>query len=44
VAANLHGSVRATRDVDVLVPRDAANMRRLVDALGELTWGIAREL
>lgn len=44
VAANLHGSVRATRDVDVLVPRDAANMRRLLDALGELTWGIAREL
>jgi hypothetical protein len=24
VAANLHGSVRATRDIDVLGPREAA--------------------
>lgn len=44
VAANLHGSVRATRDVDILVPRDAANARRLVDALSALPWGVAREL
>ena len=44
VAANLHGSVRATRDVDVLVPRDAGNMARLVAALGELPYGIAKEL
>ena len=26
VAANLHGSVRATKDVDVLVPADRANL------------------
>lgn len=32
VAANLHGSVRATRDVDILVPRDGRNMARLVRA------------
>jgi hypothetical protein len=44
VAANLHGSVRATKDVDVLVPRDARNMARLLDALGELPYGVAREL
>lgn len=44
VAANLHGSVRATRDVDILVPRDAANARRLVEALSALPWGVAREL
>jgi hypothetical protein len=44
VAANLHGSVRATKDVDVLVPRDAVNMGRLLDALGELPFGVAREL
>ncbi len=44
VAANLHGSVRATRDVDVLVPRDVANMTRVLAALVELPWGIAREL
>jgi uncharacterized nucleotidyltransferase DUF6036 len=44
VAANLHGSVRATKDVDVLVPPDVGNMRKLLDALSELPWGIAREL
>jgi hypothetical protein len=44
VAANLHGSVRATRDVDVLVPPDERNTRRLLDALAELPWGVAREL
>jgi hypothetical protein len=44
VAANLHGSVRATRDVDVLLPRDLANAERVLAAHSELTWGIAREL
>jgi hypothetical protein len=44
VAANLHGSVRATKDVDVLVPRDPRNMARLLDALSNLPWRIAREL
>jgi hypothetical protein len=44
VAANLHGSVRATKDVDVLVPRDARNMARLIAALSELPYGIAKEL
>jgi hypothetical protein len=44
VAANLHGSVRATRDVDILVPRDARNMTRLLKALSGLPYGIAKEL
>ncbi len=44
VAANLHGSVRATRDVDILIPRHAANTRRLLTALGELPFGVAAEL
>jgi hypothetical protein len=44
VAANLHGSVRATRDVDLLIPRDVANAARVLPALERLTWGIAREL
>ena len=44
VAANLHGSVRATKDVDVLVPRDLDNTRRLLAALGRLPYGVAREL
>lgn len=44
VAANLHGSVRATKDVDILVPRDERNMERVLAALGELPYGVAREL
>ena len=44
IAANLHGSVRATRDVDILVPRDLGNTERLLLALSELPYGLAREL
>lgn len=44
VAANLHGSVRATRDVDLLVPRDLRNAQRLLTALAELPYRIAEEL
>jgi hypothetical protein len=44
VAANLHGSVRATKDVDVLVPRDARNAQRLLKALSSLPYRIAEEL
>ena len=43
VAANLHGAIRATRDVDVLVPRDLANAERLLAALAELPYGVAGE-
>lgn len=44
VAANLHGSVRATRDVDLLVPKNRENTERLLEALAELPYGIARDL
>ena len=44
IAANLHGSVRATKDVDVLVPKDLDNTARLLNALSELPLGMAREL
>lgn len=44
VAANLHGSVRATRDVGILVPKDRANTERILKALAELPYGVAREL
>jgi hypothetical protein len=44
VAANLHGSVRATKDVDLLVPRELKNTTRLLGALSELPYGIAKEL
>jgi len=43
-AANLHGSVRATKDVDLLVPPDPKNMARVLAALSELPYGTAREL
>ena len=44
VAANLHGSVRATRDVDILVPRDPKNAARVLRALAQLPYGVAGEL
>ena len=44
IAANLHGSVRATKDVDVLIPKDLANAERVLRALGALPLGIGREL
>ena len=44
VASALHGNVRATKDIDVLVPRDLANTERLLDALSNLPLGLAREL
>jgi hypothetical protein len=44
VAANLHGVVRSTKDVGILVPRDRANVQRLLDALSKLPNGVAREL
>ncbi len=44
VAANLHGSVRATRDVDILVPKDRQNTMRVLEALAELPYGVAGEL
>lgn len=44
VAANLHGSVRATKDVDLLVPKDVKNTARLLDALAHLPYALAKEL
>lgn len=36
MAAAVHGSIRATRDVDVVYERNPENVRRLVAALGSL--------
>lgn len=44
VASALHGSVRATKDIDVLVPRNLENTERLLEALAHLPLGLAREL
>ncbi len=40
----LHGRMRATKDIDVLVPRDVDNMRQLLAALEALPMGLTREL
>lgn len=40
----LHGYVRATLDVDILVPEDLQNHKRIIAALSELRDGFAAEL
>jgi hypothetical protein len=42
-ALQLWGSARATRDVDVLIPKDVENARRVLAALSEIGVGLARE-
>jgi len=44
VAANLHGHVRATKDLDILIPKDLKNTENLLEALSDLPYGIAKEL
>ena len=44
VAMGLRGFDYATRDLDILVPRDEENMTRVLNALSELPYGIAKEL
>jgi hypothetical protein len=43
-ALALHGAVRATKDVDVLIEPTIDNARRALEALGQLRFGVAREL
>ena len=43
VACILHGYVRATTDVDVLIERTAANAARVLQALATVGYGFARE-
>jgi predicted nucleotidyltransferase len=43
-ALALHGAIRATKDVDVLIEPTLENARRALEALASLTYGIAREL
>ncbi len=44
VAANLHGTLRSTKDVDLLVPKDRKNTEALLKALSELPYGVAKEI
>ena len=43
-ALALHGAIRATKDVDVLIEPTLENARRALEALRSLTYGVAREL
>lgn len=43
-ACSLHGYIRATTDVDILVPEDVENHGRLIAALSELEDHAAAEL
>jgi predicted nucleotidyltransferase len=40
----LHGYVRATSDVDILIPEDLENHKRIIAALSELEDRVAAEL
>jgi predicted nucleotidyltransferase len=42
-ALQLWGSARATRDIDILIEPTEANASRVLDALGNLGFGFARE-
>jgi len=44
VAVALHGVVRATKDIDILIEATADNAARVLKALERLPWGISREL
>ena len=44
VAVTLHGYVRLTEDVDLLVDDEVGNLKRLLDALSGYGEGFAREL
>ena len=43
-AVALHGVVRATKDIDVLIEPTLENAQRALQALGGLTWGVSRQL
>lgn len=42
-AMQLWGTTRATRDIDILIEASEDNAARVLRALGQLGWGLARE-
>ena len=44
VAVSQYIEGRGTNDIDILVPRDLKNTKKLLEALGDLPMGLAREL
>lgn len=43
IACVLHGYVRATTDIDILIERTEENARQILAALGSVGYGFARE-
>jgi predicted nucleotidyltransferase len=43
IACILHGHVRATTDVDILIERTVENAARVLEALSQVGYGFARE-
>lgn len=43
-ALNLHGIIRATQDIDLLIPKERENTEKVLAALSEMGFGIAKEL
>lgn len=43
-ASILYGVPRSTNDVDILIRKDRENVQRLIQALGKIGFGIAKEL
>lgn len=44
IATNLHGYSVATKDIDLLIPKNLENTQKILKALENLTCGIAREI
>jgi len=44
LACNLHGLIRATKDIDLLIPKDKENTQLVLSALENLTFGFSSEL
>jgi hypothetical protein len=44
IAVTLHGYVRLTEDIDILIDPSSPNVRRLLDSLADYGEGFAREL
>lgn len=42
-ALALHGVIRATKDVDILIAPTISNAERVLDALSHLPWGLAND-
>lgn len=43
-ACILYGLTRTTEDIDIFIDKDIDNIKKVLDALGNLLWGIAKEI